>query len=286
MNHRFEKQGDFGVQWVEPGVHDLTNYEYHSSIGISRSGIMEFLKTPAHFYDKYSNELYRSENLAESESRALIVGDAVHTLILEPHLFYKKFCVGTKINRTTKDGKELATLMEMSHIGKVALSQAEFDLIKNIEKSIGKHEHAPKLIANSVYEKSIYWTDKESGLLCKARPDIWNDNYIADLKTTACAAERSFKQSIPAFGYHIQAAMLLDAVEAVKGNRLDKFIFIAVEKTRPFAIAIYQLSEEAIEAGRCIYKNALIAIADLIEKNIWPSYEYQIVGLPKWAYHT
>lgn len=284
----YQPQLNFGNKWIAPGVYDMENEEYHSSVGISRSGIMEFLKTPYHFYDKYNNQRERFEYCGdeneEEPGKSLMIGNAVHTYLLEKKEFFNRYSLDFNVEKRSKEGKELYALLQSESAGKTKLSSKDYYLIKNIAESVEKHEHAPKLIANSIYEKSIYWVDKDTQLLCKVRPDIWNKKYIADIKTTACGSENAFKNAVPKYGYHIQAAMIFDGIKEATGEEHTSFIFIAVEKKRPFAVAIYELSEEAINVGRFIYKQALMSIRDFMDKNTWPSYEYQIINLPSWAY--
>jgi len=66
-----------------PGIYDADEYpndEYHASSIITKSKLDKIHRSPAHF--KHSRE-----NPEVSTSRALEVGTAVHTAVLEPHLF-------------------------------------------------------------------------------------------------------------------------------------------------------------------------------------------------------
>lgn len=77
----------------------------------------------------------------------------------------------------------------------------------------------------------------------------------------------------------------MDGTYAVTKQKRD-FILIAVEKTAPFAVAVYKLDEETLEFGRLEYKKDLQTY-DLHQKNPdrWPGYDMnvQTMVLPRWA---
>ncbi len=155
--------------------------------------------------------------------------------------------------------------------------------VESMAKSIKKHATAQDLIENAKYEKSIFWVDEESGLLCKARPDIWHGNMIIDLKTTACASAKSFEYSATEYGYYLQAGMCLDAIKNIADEEHDNFIFVAVETIRPFSTVVYPLANEAIVQGRSDYKSALLQLKECFETNNWPGYQDQEISIKRYA---
>ena len=147
----------------EPGVYQITNNEYHSSAGISRTGIMEFRRTPKHFWNRYINPEYKPKE----KTISLEFGGAVHPFILEPEKF-----------------------------------EEEYSSIKQIRDNLFNDKQAKALLTGARYEHSIYWIDPETQLLCKCRPDIWHENFIVDLKTTKNASYRAFQSDFYHYGYH------------------------------------------------------------------------------------
>jgi hypothetical protein len=106
-------------------------------------------------------------------------------------------------------------------------------------------------------ETTHMWTDASTGLECKCRPDWLTDDgsIVVDLKTTKDASPRGFKQSVANYRYHVQAAWYLHGLEQATGKRPDQFIFICVESTAPYAVAVYAADAEMIERGtirRCV----------------------------------
>ena len=82
------------------------------------------------------------------------------------------------------------------------------------------------------------------------------------------------------YGYHIQAAMIQDGIDHIDHKKINEFIFIAIEKTEPYAIGIYILDEASIERGRQEYKKVLEEYSEIEETKIWHSYRPTVISLP------
>jgi exodeoxyribonuclease VIII len=213
----------------------LSNEEYHADKAISRSGIMEFKKSPYHF-----NMNIRAEKKKPKESTpAMVFGSAFHAFMLEHDKFEAEYIikpervllkeVGPAAYETYKN--ELAEIEETE---KTIISQADYSKILEMAYFVNLNEQARDLINGAVYERSFFWVDKESELRVKARPDILHSNMIVDLKTCFDASPRAFQRAIVDGGFHIQGAMVRDAVRAVEGRDISNVVYLAVEKTYPY----------------------------------------------------
>jgi hypothetical protein len=267
---------------MTPGIYDISNEEYHASDGISRSGIMLFKKSPLHFWDKY----IREDREQSEQTEALVFGNALHTYILEPNEFFNRFAIYPQIDKRTKEGKEKWEEFFQQNLKKEFITQELYDQIASMSYVVRKHPFANDLITKAQYEKSIYWNDPDTGILCKCRPDILHGNMICDLKTTKDASEWAFRNSIYQYGYHIQAAMLQDGIKTVLNKTIEDFLFIAIEKTRPYATAVYILDKEALDMGREDYKRALVKYSECLKTNIWSGYERKYISLPNYAFYA
>jgi hypothetical protein len=117
---------------------------------------------------------------------------------------------------------------------------------------------------------------------CKCRPDWLSADgaTIVDLKTCIDASPAGFAKAVANFGYQIQAAHYL------AGTMAKRFIFVAVEKTAPYAIGVYELDTEALVHGTIARHNALQLIGDCRATNNYSSgYTdgIQKLQLPGWA---
>jgi exodeoxyribonuclease VIII len=137
------------------------------------------------------------------------------------------------------------------------------------------------LLADGKAEQSFWWTDTATGMRCKCRPDWYYGSTVVDIKTTTDASPQAFARSVATFAYHVQAAHYLEGLS----DRCQRFVFVAVEKTHPHAVAVYELDADALALGRTTRDNALDVIAGCQAAGVWPGYSdtVQTLSLPKWA---
>ena len=107
---------------------------------------------------------------------------------------------------------------------------------------------------------------------------------VLDLKTTQDASPKGFQRSIVNYRYHVQASHYLDVIESSTGKRPQAFLFIAVEKVRPFATAVYMADEAMIGVGKQHAREDLDNIAKWMAEDHFPGYSERVeeISLPKW----
>lgn len=265
---------------IKPGIYNLSPEAYHQGPGISRSGLMEFKRSPYHYWYKYLNLDYKSEPVTPAQ----IIGNALHTLILEPNEFEKRYFVIPEFNKATKEGKE-HWLKIKSELGKKeTLTVNQYQTLQHMTASLKKNKLATQLIEYAEIEQSLYWTDPDTGILCKCRPDILRNNLVCDLKTAQNGSPRSFQYAAFDYGYYIQAAMVREAIKQLKQKIIKDFLFLVIEKARPYAISIYQLDEASLDKGYQEFKTLLVRYQHCLESNDWPAYTIQEVSLPRYVF--
>lgn len=289
---------------MNPGICNISNEEYHSSKGISRSGLMLFRKSPLHYWHRYINPLREPQK----QTDAMVFGSALHTAILEPIEFEKRYAIKPVIDKMpeavllkdvgreaydaykrqyeiAKKKKDIAYAEFFSiSQGKDIVSREDYEKILAMQAAVTANKNADDLIRGGHIEKSLYWEDSHTGVLCKARPDILYHNMIIDLKTTNDASYQGFQRSIVEYGYHLQAAFLREASRNVLPNEINNFIFLCVEKDAPHATAIYIIDEKSIDQGERELKKYLSLYKQCLDSNEWNSYNIQEISLPSWAF--
>lgn len=259
---------------------DISHKEYHADgSAVSNSYLSRLAKCPA------------NAKLKQDETPSLLFGRAVHAYILEgPEAFNSQFAVYPKsIDRRTKDGKQEYSAFLVDNKGKDIISEDDYGTITSMADSVIRHPFAVKLLCQGRSEQSVYWIDKETGIYCKCRPDRIPDGdhgVIVDLKTTADARPKQFLSSVMSYGYDRQAGMYLEGLNAVSSMKVDAFVFIAVEKTAPYMVACYTLSDQFLEYGKIKFHNMLHLEQMCRENDEWPSYqdaELQELEMPNWA---
>jgi hypothetical protein len=102
---------------------------------------------------------------------------------------------------------------------------------------------------------------------------------VVDLKTTTDAGP-GFARSVATFRYHVQASHYLAGLHGA-----ERFVFLTVEKTAPYAVAVYELDAAALAAGDELRQRDMRVIADCQATKEWPGYgdTCQPLSLPSWA---
>lgn len=251
-----------GIQYA------LSFDDYLKSDGLSYSQLKYLVKCPKNF--KY----FVLDANEKTDTEAMKIGRAFHTLVLEPHLFEKQYYIANKIRRAGQAWDE----MQITAGNRDIIWTEDYNELNYMNQSIKKHPYASKLLTDSVNEVSIFWEHKVSDdtkLLCRSRIDaiknITNQTALIDIKTTLDISEKAFIKTIFNFKYHMQAAFYLDAYKYVNNKLPKSFIFIAIEKTAPYLCAIYVLPSngEAIELGRAEYRGLLKKYALCQSEELW-----------------
>lgn len=264
---------------------ELDNETYHAiKSHVSRSALMDYDKSPYTYWAKHLNP---ARPLSHSTPQ-MQLGTAFHTLILEPVLFEATYVRKPEPVLLKDVGSEAyeeykGVIKALEKSTKTALNASDWDNLMMMQEALNANKKAMDLILDARIENSFFWQDEHSGVLIKARPDILHHNMIVDLKTCSDASPRAYQNEMVKYGYHVQGAMVRDAVEAIENNRIDVVINICVETRYPHNTAIYIIDELAIDEGKSKYKNILLDLRNAIGDNFYPAYGVQTIGLPRWA---
>jgi hypothetical protein len=258
---------------------DLSNAEYHAMQAVSKSQLDLIKKAPALYKWRLENK--------QPPTPAMILGTLTHTAILEPERFDDEVMVAPKIDRRTSAGKAEWEAFQIAAEGKELIDADEMDRLRAMRASVHAHPAAAKALAQiAAVEQSIFWTDPETGLDCRCRPDgVTHAGVIVDLKTTKDASPEQFARSIASYRYHVQAAFYSDGMQALTGEPPKGFAFIAVETEPPFLVAVYVASAAMILRGRADYQADLATLRECRATDTWPGYSTSplTLDLPKWA---
>lgn len=269
---------------MDPGIYaGIENERYHSGPGISQSALSVVARSPLHYWSQYVDP----NREPREPSAAMRLGSAIHAAVLEPDLFAKRYMPAPKVDRRTKEGKLLwdDLVAQADAAGAELVPAEDYRTCQAIALQVRSHPTARKVFATGQAEMSCYWTDQETGLLCRCRPDWLSLPIIVDLKSTDDASASAFQRSAWNYRYWMQAAWYIDGVEQATGMRPDAFIFAAFEKSAPYAAAFYFADEAMLELGRREYRKLLQQLADCISSDTWPGYDTTVtaLGVPSWA---
>ena len=248
-----------------------SNADYHADPAISASHLHAVAASPYHYWSRF----LAPDRPPSVQTAAMKLGSLTHCAVLEPDELAKRY--GICLPRNTKAGKEMEG--EMIAAGIEAVTASEMEQAMAMAGSVRSHQAAAALLRDGKAEQSFWWDDTPTGLRCKCRPDWYTGNTIVDLKTTTDASPKGFARSVAQWRYAIQQNHYL------AGTFAERFVFIAVEKTYPYAVGVYELDEAAALYGETERRNNLQTIADCRAISEWPGYgnTIQPLSLPSWA---
>jgi hypothetical protein len=261
---------------VDPKIY----HQRHRGL-VSKSVIDLVRRSPAHY------KAWLDETAPDEDTPALRFGQAFHCALLEPERYALEYATepefGDCRRKGPKDARD-AWRAENSHL--VAVSFEDAAAIDGMMASIRRHPLASKMIKDGESELTLKWKDSETGLTCKSRLDYYVESLgmIVDAKSTLDARWDPFRRDMIKYGYEVQDALYRSAAIEL-GLKVQHFVFLAVEKVAPFAVATYTLDEAGIASGFSKASAAMRELAHCVATDTWPGYDVgiQTIDWPTWA---
>lgn len=258
--------------------------------GINFSMLKLYLKSPSTYL--YENEKWKNKQKLITEDNYIkekshfILGKAVHNLTLQPDIFNKYYTVldlskkpspsddfRNAKNREWK--KEMEAEFAAVSPEKTVLTSDEYNPVSAMATAIRKNKRARSLLSGSTVEMPISWVDEETGVACKGTPDIANRSkgFIADIKTIDDIGKLSVQKSVNRWKYYVQLPMYSLGLLANSYEYINGYYFIFVDKNPPHPVAVYSLSDYAVQMGIKVFRGLLAAHKECEAKALWPGYE-------------
>ena len=257
----------------------MSNADYHKHPAISKSKLDLARRSGRHLYDALFGP-------PRASTATFDLGTALHAFALPGEsLDSVAVRMPEGMKKTTKEGKAFVA----EHAGKIILNATDAYCLDQMMLSLREHPVSAALVNGEFVgksEQSFFATELETGLDVKCRPDFMLDDLslIFDLKTTTDASPKGFQKSLVSYRYYVQAAWYLDVVEMATGKRPEGFLFVAVEKQRPFSVGVYMADEQMIKIGHEHAMEDLRNIAKWKAEDNYPGYSdrAEMISLPKW----
>lgn len=271
---------------IENGFYRLSNEEYHSGPGVSKSDMKELLRSPAH---------WKSPDPPDTEAMAF--GAAMHPGILEPDRFKKEYCIYPEDcligSGKGQQGRKAEFDEKCSEEGRTTIKPEWMDQIIAMRDAVQLHPTVKelRLLEDGESELSGFYSDPEfENVLTKVRPDYLNkvNHLLSDLKSTTDARSHKFQSIAFDKGYDIQAGHYLYTVSKLTKILHNEFYFIAVERPKVkgqyVGVMVYRADDDMITNGLLLRSRALTIYNECVKTGCWPGYpaELQILGPPAW----
>lgn len=244
----------------------MTEKEYRAHPAISRSELWRIRESPEKF--KY----YREH--PPEPTPALVFGQLFHKMALQPESVWDEFALAPDVDRRTKEGKEKYSAFLANSEGKTVVTVDAAWQAQDMFATLQANDYCRKLLSGAK-ETPYFWVDEMTNEECKCRTDctveINGMPLVVDLKSTNDASNEAFVRDAVRYGYDFQAAMYLEGVKAVTGVE-HGFVFIAVEKTEPYSINIFQCDKPFIQHGYDTFRELLGIYSDCRKTGVWHGY--------------
>ena len=262
----------------------MTEKEYRSNPAISRSELWKIHESPEKFK-------WHKEHPTEP-TPALLFGQVVHKMLLQPESFREEFVVAPAVDRRTKAGKEEYEAFSATVGDRTVVSVDDYNKALDMVTAVRLNPLAVKLLAGKK-EEPFFWTDDFTGTDCKCRVDclteMYGTYYIVDYKSTGNAQTDIFSnKDVWRYGYAFQAAMYSEGVMNAMGlTERPRFIFIAQEKQAPYAVNVIAVPDDVMLAGLDTFRELIGLYHTCSVLDSWPGFngmfnEMNEVLLPGW----
>lgn len=275
---KIEESRSFINHWAE----DLTNEQYHSNRDFVSSSQLKHLITESPAYFK---EYFERRN--QKTTAAMGLSTLVHHAVLEGEDFIKRYVVMPKFEGHANSTIHKAAKAEWitAHRHKIIVTEEELETLEGTYESIFNHADASMLLRGSAFERSGFYVDDTTGIPCRIRYDSYDKSsrVISDIKAVRSCKRDQFQFAIRDYRWDMSLAMYGEGIRAIDGAGPDDFVFIAVEKTRPYTVAVYTMAPRTIKIARYDYQNALLKLQSCLTTNSWPTYQSEMeeIDLPE-----
>lgn len=276
-------------------VNDLSIDDYHNNKDyISASSIKEARKSMKHY------NYYRNAQKEPTFKPHFDFGNAFELLLLDFFQGTKEFddkCIVFDESKRPEQDKGITSKINQEwkqsilNSGKYVIMPKDVEVLNEMLYSCQSDEIIRKLLKNTDKQVSLFWTDEESGLQLKTRPDVNKSkaNVLIDIKTCDSADPKDFARSVAKFDYPIQAAIQMrGAIASGLMPQVDKYYWLAVEKKAPYCAQIFEFDMMDWEGADFMVQHTLNKIAKGGDKG-YSEQSYNEFGvitlqLPKYYY--
>ena len=264
---------------------DQQDDDYRKAEGFNASGIKKFIRSAAHWK--------ADQDEKPEPTKALIFGIVFHHLLLTPNA-PKRYVV----KPDDYDGRSAAGKAWLAaNRDKMTVTADEVKAAERMVENIRKHKNAAQAFGTGSPEVSVFhdWKNPYTGVVTqlKGRMDFVNDGLaIVDAKTTEDARPAAFAAAAVDFGYFWQSCFYVhflwnpvcDILGTPEKKKTD-FVFVAVEKTPPYAVKCYAVSPGALEFYKPKIEEEITKFEIAKASNFYPAYPDDIALLtpPEWG---
>lgn len=284
------------TQFLPVGIYRNVPYQTYNAHPGMRSTLLKVLLdgTPADLKHAMDNPL-------DKETPALIRGELLHAMLLEPLTVHDRFVMVAeplKDKRSGADKKAWETYKAMAkEQDKQLIDYPMVQQCNGMADAVRKHPRW-KNIADFA-DKELTLIAKLQDVLCKVRLDAAllprsTGGGIFDIKTMEKPpTTRNITKAIVDYSYHLSTAMYVEVAKAA-GLRIGDpeigwtgFSWIWIQSKPPYHVRITDASQALLETGTIEFYDLLKSVKTSMDSGVWPGYGDRIdqTDLPSWYFN-
>lgn len=250
-------------------IHDEATYRAHPALNYSSA--RNLLKSPKHFQAALNRKF--------EPSREMIIGSAVHSIVLEgkqPSYIVRP----ADLDLRTKEGKAWRD----KHVGMEIVTPDEDSSVRNAVKAVRENADAQYLL-KLCQKREVGIVQTYRNIEIKGKLDAYGCDeagkvIILDLKTSSSADPEEFGRKIFNLKYAAQCAWYRSILALELGlDYAPNWMWLICETQEPYDVAIYQPSDEMIEIGNAQMEHCIETYRSCKSSNNWPGYSNGIITL-------
>jgi hypothetical protein len=226
----------------------------------------------------------------EPPGEPLIIGNAIHTLLLEPETYGRRYTTMPEYNLRKPDDRHAKSLFvaACAESGTIALTNKQQDTVHEAVRGAMKLTLVQDILEQpGVVEQSRYWVDSETEILCAARLDKYMQTGIAiDIKSTR--EINNFERSFEKYAYHRQFGHYDVGLAETTDWQIAAWVVVAIGTEAPYESLVFAVAPEAIAHGKYemrYLRRKYRALCDAKEKDPdgwWRQQKERVLTLPAW----
>lgn len=274
---------------IKDGIHtDISIREYHENTTHISATQIKYAKTSLKHF-----QWYIGGRMPKPEGSHFGFGNAFELALLDQKSFLTEVAVmpdedwcakalevkpELKNVRNSKEYQEALKEFNLKNKSKYIINDVgkeSYDVIEEMLTSCYQDKVIQGLIKNTEYQLSLFWTDEETGLKLKTRPDICkrNKNVIVNVKTIEDGSPEAFSRDMVKYDYPLQACIEIKGCLATGlMDTVDSYFWLVCEKSAPYNATIYEFDESDQKACADSTNYHLHKLARAQEAGQYPGY--------------
>jgi hypothetical protein len=271
---------------MQDGVYtNLTIEEYHTNkTHLSTTQVRKVKRSLKEFH------WFKTGLMVQEDKPEFHFGNAFELALLDKDEFAKRVAIipdsewynelrdKYKSPRQTKIYEEKVREFMLGREGMYIINdkgEQSWETIQKMLESCYQDKTIQGLIKNTEYQTSLFWTDKDTGIKLKTRPDICKrkKNVVVNVKTTKDGSPRGFSRDLVDHEYPLQAVQeILGCLNTGIMESVDLYLWLVVEKVAPFNATISEFDQSDIQASMDEYVYLLNKIKRAQDESKFPGY--------------